>query len=200
MKFFSVVDFRALRRWETLKNEEVITVDNIAELKNDGDEIRYKLRVYDAKNRYDETSMGIIAFPDTSLPYGSEDRKQEILDQSRITLRKRNIALNYGMVVVVGQNLTRVKSVEVNGNQYTLENSTSNFMAERLAPPGKYDVKVKATFEDNTVQEDHLVVLIPDKYQLELGVADFTVGEYSGDEKNEKINIENMYLICCSVF
>ncbi len=194
----SMTDLAPLRviTGETLKNEEVITVDNIAELKNDGDEIRYKLRVYDAKNRYDETSMGIIAFPDTSLPYGSEDRKQEILDQSRITLRKRNIALNYGMVVVVGQNLTRVKSVEVNGNQYTLENSTSNFMAERLAPPGKYDVKVKATFEDNTVQEDHLVVLIPDKYQLELGVADFTVGEYSGDEKNEKINIEkpNHYL------
>ena len=194
----SMTDLTPLRviTGETLKNEQVITVDNLEDLKKNGDEVRYKLRVYDAENRYDETSMGIIAFPDRPLPYGAEERKREILDQSRITLRKRNITLNYGMVVVIGQNLIRVKTVEINGNQYTLDNSTSTFTAERLAPPGKYDVKVKTTFEDNTVQEDTLVVSIPDKYRLELGVADFTVGEYSGDQKNEKITIEkpNHYL------
>ena len=88
----SMTDLTPLRviTGETLKNEQVITVDNLEDLKKNGDEVRYKLRVYDAENRYDETSMGIIAFPDRPLPYGAEERKREILDQSRITLRKRH--------------------------------------------------------------------------------------------------------------
>lgn len=167
---------------KNLKNEDTVTVDNLEELKNTSSQFRYQLRVYDAEGRYDETTTGYIEFRKYERTKNLSVIEQEVKERSRAILQKRNIPVKYGKVTVVGQNLRDVKAVEINGDRYTLEENRIDFTAERLLPTGQQSLSVTTFFADETTRTDELIVAIPEKYYSGVGVADFTIGKFSGSK------------------
>ena len=164
---------------EKIKNEGQILVNDVEKITAEGANVRYQLKVYNEKNQQDTTSQGYIEFQKKSVEDLSTNKKQELLSYSKASLQKINIPTNYNKVNIVGQNLTNIEAVEINGDRYTLENNQTNFVAERLVSSGEHSLEVKTIFKDQTTRQDQLFVLAPEKYYSGVGVADFTIGKNS---------------------
>lgn len=164
---------------QKLKNESSIVVEEIEKITSEGSAVRYQLKVFNEKEQFDITANGYVEFQKQSFEGISSAKEQELLAQSKVSLQKTNIPTNYNKVSIVGQNLTNVESVEINGDRYSLSDNQTNFVAERLISAGEHSLAVKTVFKDQTSREDQLFVVAPEKYHSGVGVADFTIGKNS---------------------
>lgn len=150
-----------------------------APAKTDDDQVFYLLRVYDAKGRFDETSLKPLNLLNRAMPVNAD---QDKLERERLTgygensLALRNIPVTGGTVTVNGSNLKPGQSIQALGLELPID-AQGKFAMKQIMPAGPQFVEVTLTEEDGraTTFRRNLNIAADDWFYLALG--DLTVGK-----------------------
>lgn len=144
----------------------------------------YLLRVYDSRNRYDETAPRALArtghepspAPDAVAPGMGEDNTAF-----------RNIPVQGGAVTVYGRNVPAGYQVRALHDTIPVDNERA-FVAQRILPPGQQDVDVAVLGTGRkSALEFTRRINIPQNDWFYVALADLTVGRRSGDAGIETV-------------
>jgi len=139
------------------------------------------LRVYDSKNRIDETFPANLSAkgPDRNLDNTQSPSIEQtalLNRQQRSELSRQEIIIQGARVRVYGRDLGRARSAMVNGESVTLDEDRQ-FVTEYLLPQGTHAFEVQVTLDDNTTYTRPLTTKVDGRYFFATALADVTVGK-----------------------
>ena len=191
----NALDPVAVIKGTQLKNEDTISWKaGNSDYFIPGNQLTYKLKVYDKSGDFDETSFGIIDLVSTKSIENTDDFGKEYKDNvySNAELRVQNIKSTFGKVIISGNNLTNIQTLKINGDTYTVDKETDAVRIERLIPSGESNLLVQALDKAGNTEEHNLKVEIDSRYFFGVGIADFTVGQYSNTDEYKDIDGNEM--------
>ncbi len=146
------------------------------------DEYRYVLRVYDHRDRYDETNPLSIARTSRAI-----ERQQTSDDQIAIAAGNgedrtafRNIPVYGGAVTVYGRHVPVGSEVVALGETIPVDGNNS-FVVQRILPPGDHTVDVSVDGVKDAGLNFDREITIPANDLFYVGLVDVTVGKRFGD-------------------
>ena len=185
----------AVIKGNQLKNEDTISwKTGVSEYFVPGNQLTYKLRVFDKSGDFDETSLGIIDMVSIKSNENRDEFGKEYKDKiySNAELRIRNIKSTFGKVIISGNNLTDIQTLKINGDTYSIDKETDAVRVERLIPSGESSLLLQAVNKDGKTEEHNLKVEIDNRYFFGVGIADFTVGQYTNTDEYKDIDGNEM--------
>ncbi|MCB1417672.1 MAG: TonB-dependent receptor [Notoacmeibacter sp.] len=139
----------------------------------------YVLRVYDDKERFDETvplplirtaAAPRLGEPGNDLPGTGEDRTAF-----------RNIPVYGGSITVSGDHVPQAGDVIVMGEAVPVD-ADGKFVIQKIVPPGDHTVEVRVPKADGTALTIERDVNIPANEWFYVGLADITIGARTSDK------------------
>ena len=185
----------AVIKGKELKNEDTISwKPKSSDYFIPGNQLTYKLKVYDKSGDFDETNLGIIDLISRKSKENTYDFGKEYKDQvySNAELRIRNIKSTFGKVIISGNNLTNIQTLKINGDNYSIDKETDAVKVERLIPSGESSLLIQAIDKNGNTEEHNLKVEIDNRYFFGVGIADFTIGQYSNTDEYKDIDGNEM--------
>jgi hypothetical protein len=149
-------------------------------------EFEYVLRVYDQKERYDETRPLILSRDDKSVDLQPMRSVAEAPGFSEDGTAFRNIPVYGGAVTVFGSNVESQKVVIVMGEQVPVD-ADGKFVVQKILPPGDHHVTVKIGDHQAKGLEFQRDLNIPTSEWFYVALADLTVGKHFGTQNVQSI-------------
>lgn len=172
--------------------------DGITDLKKNyrnGDQLIYRLKVYDKNNNIDSTNTGVIDIVSRKvIPDFNDFQKNFYAEEKNMgeaNLLVQNIPLNFGMVKIAGTNFKDLDKVVVRGEEYDLDEN--RLLVLEYLPSGEYDIPVKLVYKDDREEEYILKATVPEKYSFTTGIADFLIGENHVSGNRETLGDADAY-------
>jgi len=153
------------------------------------DDFLYVLRVYDAKNRYDETAPRSLARVSAAKPPAKEDGPEIAPGVGDDNTGIRNIPLQGGAVTVFGRNVPPGYTAQAFGAEVPVD-AKRQFIIQRILPPGDHVVNVALNGGPGggaSGLEVARPVNIPANDWFYVGLADITIGKKMGDANIEEV-------------
>jgi hypothetical protein len=151
--------------------------------------ISYKLRVYDAEGRYDET----LARPLTASDERDLATKDGVVPGrtaspglNEDTTALRNIPVQGGSVTVYGHGIEGKSQVYAFGETVPVD-SEGSFLIQRILPPGDHTVDVEVRGEGKNLDFTRQINIPTDDW-FYVGLADFTLGKRLGNKDMKSIH------------
>ena len=145
-----------------------------------GTNVRYVLRVYDSKGRFDETApqpLPIAEKPD--LLERQSDKREELIGYGENRLSLHNIPVQGGAVTINGSQLQSGQTVRFMGQEIPVDKN-GKFAARQILPTGDHVVDVEVLDETGAeALKFERNLNIPDKDLFYIAVADLTAGRNS---------------------
>ncbi len=140
-------------------------------------DVSYLLRVYDRKDRFDETAMKPLALLERAEPLSDREKaeREKLTGWGESSLKLKNIGATGGMVTVSGKNVKAGQTVTALGETVPVDDQ-GKFAVRQIMPPGAHSVEVAvkdAKGEGLTFRRN---LSIPDKDWFFVAIADVTVG------------------------
>lgn len=159
-----------------------------------GNQLIYKLRVYDKNGDFDETNLGVINLVSQKASDNLDEFGKEYNDKiySNASLTLSNIKSSFSKIVISGNNLTNITSLKINGDSYSVDSETDTVRAERMLPPGEHNLLIQAVNSNGKIDDYNLKVDIPEKYFFGVGIADFIVGQYTKNDEYKDLDDNEM--------
>ncbi|MCB1381779.1 MAG: TonB-dependent receptor [Notoacmeibacter sp.] len=139
-----------------------------------GKDFTYRLRVYDAKGRYDET--GPVTLTRSARGFSAQAREATAPGEGEDHTAIRNIHVHGGAVTVNGMNALPGSTVDFMGEAIPADRN-GRFVAQRIIPPGDHRILVAAPGQDKRIVEVERDINIPANDWFYVGLADFTIGK-----------------------
>lgn len=140
-------------------------------------ELKFLLRVYDVRGRFDETALKPLALLERHQLLEDREKaaREALTGWGENSLMLRNIRLTGGMVTVSGRNVLAGQTVTALGEVVPVDKE-GRFAIRQILPPGPHtvDVAVKDAKGDGTTFRRNLN--IPDQDWFYIAIADITVG------------------------
>lgn len=175
-------------RGETAKPLKTIPVDSLGYaawgMPDSGDDGQYEyvLRVYDHRNRYDETKP--LSVERTRKSFDKHDELSDDIvvsagnGQDRTAVR--NIPVYGGAVTIYGRNVPPGYRVTALGEDIPVDNDNS-FVVQRILPPGEHDVGVEVEGAGDKALNFDRAINIPANDLFYVGLIDVTIGKRYGN-------------------
>jgi uncharacterized repeat protein (TIGR01451 family) len=142
-----------------------------------GDELVYRLRVFDAEGRSDETGVGTLQVGDRVLDGELADSG---ISPSRVygenNLGKQRIPLSGSRVRIHGADVPAGYRLTLDGEP-VLVDANGSFVVENILPVGDYQMDVAVTDHNGEDWNRPLGISVSGGYLYMVGIADITVGE-----------------------
>jgi hypothetical protein len=151
--------------------------------------ISYKLRVYDAEGRYDETlARPLTASDDRNAPIegGVVQGRTAAPGLNEDTTALRNIPIQGGSVTVYGHGIQGKSQVYAFGESVPVDTEGS-FLIQRILPPGDHTVDVEVRGDGKNNLDFTRKINIPTDDWFYVGLADFTLGKRFGNKDMKSI-------------
>ncbi len=172
--------------------------DGVTDLKRNyknGDQLIYRLKVYDKNNNRDSTNNGVIDIVSRKIiPDFNDFQKNFYAEEKNMgeaNLLVQNIPLNFGMVKIAGTNFKDLDKVVVRGEEYDLDEN--RLLVLEYLPSGEYDIPVKLVYKDEREEDYVLKATVPEKYSFTTGIADFLIGNNHVSGNRETLGDADAY-------
>jgi outer membrane protein OmpA-like peptidoglycan-associated protein len=145
-------------------------------------DVSYLLRVYDAKDRFDETALKPLALLERSEPLSDKDKaeREALTGWGESSLKLKNIGASGGMVTVSGKNVKAGQTVTALGETVPVD-AQGKFAVRQILPAGPHSVEVAVKDVKGQGMTFRRNLNIPDKDWFFVAIADITVGrDHSG--------------------
>lgn len=145
-------------------------------------DVSYLLRVYDAKNRFDETALKPLTLLARSEPLSDKEKaeREALTGWGESSLKLKNIGASGGMVTVSGKNVKAGQTVTALGETVPVD-AAGKFAVRQILPAGPHAVEVAVKDVKGQGMTFRRNLNIPDKDWFYIAIADITVGrDHSG--------------------
>ena len=166
-----------------------------------GDKYDIAIRVYDASGNFDQSQSETLEFIEDGADIlgGFDDIEDlsiaslsERLEEYQRDFAQRSIPVVGSTVIVRGQNLADVQSVEVDGEKIIIEEDNS-FAVEYILPPGEHKFDVATERKSGGTLDQSLDVRVKSDYFFMVGLADLTVGANNVSGSVEPLAVDDRY-------
>ena len=142
------------------------------------EKMHYRLRVYDDKGRFDETSNLRLWLNDQHELIGDEvGSEQELLvGYGENHLSVYNINIQGGTLTVNGRDIPAGHDAFFMGSKLPVDKN-GKFVGQQIVPPGQHNVEVAVLDQSGNGQLFWRELKIEDNNWFYVGIADFTVGQ-----------------------
>ncbi len=141
------------------------------------DEYKYVLRVYDNKNRFDETAP--LSIKRTAKLFETHETSQDgdlvSAGEGQDRTAVRNIPVYGGAVTVFGRDVPNGYEIDVLGETVSTDGN-NKFVVQRILPPGNHSVEVAISNGYKDGVEFSRDINIPSNEWFYVGLVDATVG------------------------
>jgi len=139
--------------------------------------VKYLLRVYDGKGRFDETTPKTLDLLDARRGAQPDEGKtrETLTGYGENHIGLRNIPVNGGTVMVNGDRIAAGEKVLVMGKPVPVD-ANGKFAVEQILPAGDHNVDVVREKTDGSRAEFNRHIAIPSSEWFTVGIADLTVG------------------------
>ncbi|PSV02658.1 hypothetical protein C0W80_06625 [Photobacterium leiognathi subsp. mandapamensis] len=182
-----------------LNNDDDIDWDGKTDIPvelNSGEQIIFRLKVWDKNNNMDITSMGVsdlVATTDKNVEIDKLDNENNGSKRSygRASLMRHNIPTNAGMAKIMGSGLKGVDQVTIGDDEYDVEDG--KLYVEQYLPTDAYMFPVKVNFENGKERNYKLFARIPDTYYAQAGLIDLYFGRNHVSGNDEVLSVDDQY-------
>lgn len=145
--------------------------------KNHTDKLQYRLRVYDKKGRFDETTALPLWQVESHRLLGDEEaaEREQLVGYGENHLGLYNIDLQGGTLTVNGQAIPAGHDVYFMGSKLPT-NEHGQFVGQQIVPPGVHNVEIAVLDAEGDGQLFWRELKIKENNWFYVGLADFTVG------------------------
>jgi hypothetical protein len=142
-----------------------------------GTELRYVLRVYDTRGRFDETVAKSLIVTDQARPVGDEDRvaRERLVGWGENSLNLSNIPVSGGVVTINGRNLAPGDRVSTMGIAVPVD-ANGRFAMQQILPTGNHAVEVAVQDQGGRGFSFSRNLSIPTRDWFHVAIADITAG------------------------
>ncbi|MDH3900078.1 MAG: OmpA family protein, partial [Gammaproteobacteria bacterium] len=143
-----------------------------------GDELVYRLRVFDADGRSDTTAVRslYVSEPETVTPLVPASGTEGQVIYGRNSLHRQTIPLSGSRVRLHGADIPADYSLTIDGETVPVD-TAGKFAVERLLPPGDHTLDVVITDAAGGTWQRPFSVPVSGEYLFMVGLADVTVGQ-----------------------
>tara|TARA_R110002124_G_scaffold149220_1_gene314902 strand:- start:21479 stop:25606 length:4128 start_codon:yes stop_codon:yes gene_type:complete len=139
--------------------------------------LRYVLRVYDDKGRFDETKPLIMKFIDERRDDDLDTaEREELVGYGENHLAFSNIPVSGGIVTINGDSLAAGSSVKALGADIPVD-ANGRFAYRQILPAGEHSVAIEMESADGTRSEVTRTIYLPKQDWFYVGLADITAGK-----------------------
>ncbi|MGI6240455.1 MAG: OmpA family protein [Candidatus Omnitrophota bacterium] len=159
----------------------------------------YVLRVYDEKNRFDETGPQTLEILNTDQKSGDEDspEREKMISYGENHLRLMNIPVQGGKVVVYGKNVGEGAKVRWSGQKSGRPilaedipvDKEGKFMMEQILPSGKNDLAISVENVAGERSEYERSIEIPRNDWFLVGIADVMGGRHFSNNNSNILTL-----------
>ncbi|MGE3772860.1 MAG: OmpA family protein [Gammaproteobacteria bacterium] len=144
------------------------------------DTLRFVLRVYDARGRYDETVVKPLSLVDRARPApdAEDPARERLVGWGENSLAVSNIAVRGGTVTVDGEHVPAGAPVTALDLPVPVDRN-GRFALRQILPPGSHEVAVAVGREDGSVARYARDLSIADDTWFYVAMADLTLGNNS---------------------
>lgn len=144
------------------------------------DSLKYVLRVYDDKGRFDETKPAKVKLVDKHRPADDADtpEREKLVGYGENHLAKQNIPVSGGIITINGDHLTPGTVVNTMGAEVPVD-ANGKFAYRQILPSGEHNVAIQTIDPNGTKSEFTRTLYIPDQDWFYIGMADVTAGKNS---------------------
>jgi len=168
--------------WEDIKPAEVKL--------HEGDQLFYKLKVYDKEGNVDETVYKRLLVENRAKKGGFRDIAGEIFGKSSIA--KRAIPVYGARVRVYGSDIDPDALLKID-NQEVRVGKNGKFVYEQIKQAGHYEIPIAVMESDGIPYEKKLALDVTDNHVFMVGLADFTAGKYSVSGNIKPLEADDHY-------
>ncbi len=142
-----------------------------------GTELRYVLRVYDRRGRFDETSVKALHIADAARPLGDQQSqaRERMTGWSQDSLSLSNIPVSGGTVTINGSNLAPGDTVKAMGQPVPVD-ANGRFATRQILPGGMHAVEVEVADRSGRGFSFRRNLSVPDRDWFHVAIADVTAG------------------------
>jgi len=142
-----------------------------------GTELRYVLRVYDRRGRFDETAVKSLQISDVARPLGDEQSRsrERMIGWSQDSLSISNIPVSGGTVTINGSSLAPGDTVKAMGQPVPVD-ANGRFATRQILPGGMHAVEVEVADRSGRGFSFRRNLTIPDRDWFHVAIADVTAG------------------------
>jgi hypothetical protein len=142
-----------------------------------GTELRYVLRVYDRRGRFDETAVKALHITDAARPLGDEQSRarERMTGWSQDSRDLANIPVSGGTVTINGSNLAPGDTVRAMGQPVPVD-ANGRFATQQILPGGMQAVEVEVADRSGRGFSFRRNLSIPDRDWFHVAIADVTAG------------------------
>lgn len=146
------------------------------QMPSDGDgEMRYVLRVYDERGRFDETEPLMLVRTARAYSRASTDGDVIAAGEGEDRTALRNIRVHGGAITVFGENMPSGAQARVMGEVVSID-ASNRFVIQRILPAGEHDVAVDVYRGETLLSGFEREVKIPYNDWFYVALADVTLG------------------------
>ena len=144
-------------------------------------DMKYVLRVYDGRGRFDETVP--LPLRRTSRSFASHEKDAEIVaaGEGEDRTATRNIRVRGGVVTVYGENVPSGATVTVQGDPVVVD-PNGKFVIQRIIPGGESDVAVNIYRGGKLITGFERPINIPVNDWFYVALADVTIGNINSSD------------------
>lgn len=142
-----------------------------------GEDLGYVLRVYDAKGRFDQTSLKTLQLLDRPDPAQSADRaeREALSGYGESSLQVKNINASGGAVTVSGEGVRPGETIAVLGMPVPVD-AKGKFVFRQIMPAGPHKVDVAVRDAGGKLAKFERNLSIADQDWFYMALADLTAG------------------------
>lgn len=171
-----------------------------------GNQLLYRLKMWDAKGNMDVTTLGVIdlvkAPPKKEAENGLSDTtvtvdkltnsgQKKVADFGRAELMRHNIPTNSGMVKLMGTGLIGVDTIDIGDDQYDIHDG--KLYVEKYLPVGEYTFPVKVAYKNGQQEAYSLGTAMPESYYSQTGLADIYAGRNYVSGNDDILAVNDKY-------
>ena len=147
---------------------------------NAPDTLRFVLRVYDARGRFDETAVKALTIVDRAKPAADvqDPARERLVGWGENSLTVSNIAVRGGTVTISGEHVAAGQPVTAFDMPVPVDRN-GRFAMRQILPPGPQEVSVAVGQADGTVARYTRSLSIADDSWFYVAMADLTLGNNS---------------------
>ncbi len=149
-----------------------------APTRSDQRELKYLLRVYDDKGRFDETKAMPLRLLDKSRPLDDQDteEREKLVGYGENHLALKNIPVSGGIVTINGDHVPQGTEVKTMGARVPVD-ANGRFAYRQILPAGNHTIEIETLSPNGTKAEFTRSLYIPDQDWFYIGLADLTIGK-----------------------
>lgn len=152
-----------------------------------GEQLLFKLRVYDKNNNWDETSLALV-----DILENTEDLQITENTTNEGRLKIENILIDREMGIIKGQGLDGIESISIDSSNYSVD-SRGEIEVKEYFPLGKTILPIKIIYKNGKEENRQLTVDLKNNYYFGTGMADFYLGKNYISGNSEVLNVKNPY-------